>query len=223
MSPRITATLEARYDWRKPRPGELLYDAEDFFKKARKSQKGASKGRYARASILLSVAAIEAMSNETLFALYEFLGDAWPSECLGLPPWLYFKRVSYSRVGRLLYRQGSLSKKIRYILAHLNRLSDGWKGQFSDGWKGQFDELEGHLKIAVQSRNRIVHMSYSVKPSRYSVLLNPRQVAPLAQSALDSAKEFICAVSDTFEGVNLPVSISWHSYQPDWWADEDWE
>ena len=63
-----------------------------------------------RASLILGVAAIEAISNDTLASIYELLMDAWPSECVGLPPWMYFTPRAQTAVGREI---GMLRKPAR--------------------------------------------------------------------------------------------------------------
>ena len=91
--PRSSASLDwDKRDWRKPHPGDLLFDAQDFYKKSLRSPKRAVQARYGRASLILGVAAIEAISNDTLASIYELLMDTWPSECVGLPPWMLERR-----------------------------------------------------------------------------------------------------------------------------------
>jgi hypothetical protein len=221
MSPRLSADLGdlgdvhgVRNDWRKPKPGEFLYDARDFFRKAKASQKAASKGRYARASILLSVAAVEAISNDALLTIYELLVDSWPSECIGSAPWRFFTRVSHRPIKRLLVRQRSLAKKIQYLFHHLRRLS----------LSPELDDLEERLKDAIAARNRILHMEYLFKPRRAAVSLNPRQIVPLSEKALGAAEDYISELGYTFEQVNLGVVTASDMYsRPLWWRDEDWE
>jgi hypothetical protein len=81
--PRISASLDwDKRDWRRPQSGDLLFDAQDLYKKSIRSPKRAVQARYGRASLILGVAAIEAISNDTLASIYELLMDAWPSECV---------------------------------------------------------------------------------------------------------------------------------------------
>jgi hypothetical protein len=46
--------------------------------------------------------------RDALASIYELLMDAWPSERVGSPPWVYFKRLSHRPVQRLLFRNRSL-------------------------------------------------------------------------------------------------------------------
>jgi hypothetical protein len=106
--------------------------------------------------VLLDVAAIEAISNDALFSIYELLVDAWPSECIDLAPWVHFKKVSSRPVERLLIR-GTAGKKVCYLLCHLRRL---------DVTSDDLDALEERLKRAIQTRNRIAHMGYLLEPKK---------------------------------------------------------
>lgn len=153
------------------------------------------------------------MSSDALFSIYELLVDAWPSECIDQAPWLYFKRVSHRPVERLLIRS-TTGKKVRYILRHLRRLGVVY---------GDLDALEECVKNAVQTRNRIAHMGYLLKPKKYMAVLNPAQTVHLAGIALKAAEEYISAVSYTFEEVNLGIATVPPDYgHPDWWSNEDW-
>lgn len=153
------------------------------------------------------------MSSDALFSIYELLVDAWPSECIDQAPWLYFKRVSHRPVERLLIRS-TTGKKVRYILRHLRRLGVVY---------ADLDALEECVKNAVQTRNRIAHMGYLLKPKKYMAVLNPAQTVHLAGIALKAAEEYISAVSYTFEEVNLGIATVPPDYgHPDWWSNEDW-
>jgi hypothetical protein len=215
--PRISASVDwDKRDWRKPQPGDLLFDAQDFYKKSIRSPKRAVQARYGRASLILSVAAIEAISNDTLASIYELLMDAWPSECVGLPPWMYFRRLSYRPVERLLFRRRSLRAKLLYIFRLLHR--------FSTTPDQELDSLEKNVKRAVMARNRVVHMSYLLTPGKHGPMLNPRQVVPVAKAALEAADRYAGEVGYTFEEMKLPVStILDTSFRPHWWSEEEWE
>ncbi|MFZ0887454.1 MAG: hypothetical protein WA005_03305 [Candidatus Binataceae bacterium] len=193
-----------------------MFDADDFFNKAKGAVKGAVQARYARASLILSVAAIEAISNDALASIYELLTDICPSECVHLAPWVHFRRVSYRPIERLLLRQRSLAKKIQYIFRHLRRLSTSPDADL--------DKIKKQLKEAVLFRNRIVHMTYLLRPNRHQAVLNPRQIVSLAESALEAAKSYIGEIGYTFEEVNLPVStaIESTSFPPYWWENDEW-
>jgi hypothetical protein len=83
--------------------------------------------------------------------------------------------------------------------------------------------LEERLKSAIQTRNRIAHMGYLLKPKKYAAVLNPGQIVHLAGVALQAPEDYIAAVSYTFEEVNLGIATAPPDYShPDWRSDEDW-
>jgi hypothetical protein len=203
---------DSRLTWREPKPGDLIFDARDFYKKAKIATKRAVQARYGRASLLLSISAVEAISNDTLTSIYALLMDSCPSECRKLEPWVWFMKFSHRPVERLLLRRGSLARKIQYILRHLRRM-----GRIHD------NELEQHLKETVQARNRIVHMTYLLNPKNYPSVLNPRQILHAAKTAIAAAEEYIATIGDTFEEIHLPVATAYvDNIRPDWWSDDDW-
>jgi len=203
-------------EWDRPKPGDLLFDAEDFSKKAKQTRKRAVRARYSRASILLSVAAVEATTNDTLAVLAELLGEACPSECENLEPWVWFRRISYRALQRLVERPASLTRrKLPYVFRLLRRISIETEDYL--------ESLQKRLNWAIMFRNRITHMSYLNQPNLHRSVLNPAQLLHLSQASLDSAREYISLVGGTFEEVNLPVPTIVDSHRPDWWREDDWE
>jgi hypothetical protein len=161
--------------WLEPRSGDLLHDAEHFYEKAREVGTVES-GRYSRAAIVFSVAAIEAISNDALVSIYELMIDAWPSECIGLDPWRAFRRRSHQRVARLL-DHGNLPRKIRYLLDTVDRLSYS---------VADTEELQQNLIETERTRNRIMHMVYLWRPNHARAVLTPKQALHLAKKATRS-------------------------------------
>lgn len=180
--------------WRQPKSGDLVHDAADLHKKAKATTKQSEQARYARASLVLSVAAIEAISNDTLVSLYALIADHCPSECVGLEPWVCFRGVSLRRIERLI-RRGSLPKKLQYVFRHLARL-----GFLED------DELEQRIKQTIQARNRLVHMSYLLSPKKYASVLTPDQIKHLAGVGVEAARQFIQTVGEAFAEIHLPIA-----------------
>ena len=54
-------------------------------------------------------------------------------------------------------------------------------------------------------RNRVLHMSYQVRPNKYKTLLNTGQVAPLAKLASDTARNYLDFLSFAFDEMQLPI------------------
>src|SRR6266851_2822958 len=97
LPPLIVGEVSAR-DWKawlEPRSGDLIHDAEYFYRRASELG-GNEKARNARAAIILGVAAIEAVSNDALVSIYELMIDTWPSECMTLEPWRFIQRPQRS-------------------------------------------------------------------------------------------------------------------------------
>jgi len=178
--------------WLEPRSGDLIRDAEYFYRRASELS-GIEKARNARAAIILGVAAIEAISNDALVSIYELMIDTWSSECLTLEPWRSFRGRSDQTVARLLER-GSLPQKIRYLLRTLRRLTGD-----------EIADLEGNHRKSVQARNRILHMAYLWTPNRARPILNVRQALHLAKVVVETAREYIGSLAYTFDDIKLPI------------------
>ena len=192
--------------WVQPKSGDLLGDAKYFLDRIKTGSDPRIRARYGRSSLLLSIAAIEAITNDGLTTIYGFLGDTWPSECANDPPWIYFRRTSWKRVGRLLMK-GRIVKKIEYLFSHIERLTD----------IDIPDDLRPRLRQIFQTRNRIAHMTYLSDPKKYFSVFNDRQVAYAAKVAYDTAKEYIDLLKEGFEEINLPIE----TIRPDWWFEEE--
>lgn len=191
--------------WVQPKSGDLLGDARYFLNKTEAVVEPRIRARYGRAALVVSVAAIEAITNDGLAAIYWLLVDCWPSECVGNPPWCYFKGTSWRPVERLLKR-GKLTKKIEYLLRHLNRYTISTPS----------DDLLSRLGQVVQARNRIVHMTYLLNPKKYPSVLKDRQVVHTAGVAYETALEYINFLNDGFEEIKLPIG----TIRPEWWFEE---
>jgi hypothetical protein len=185
--------------WLEPRSGDLLHDAEHFYKKAREVGTAES-GRYSRAATVFSVAAIEAISNDALVSIYELMIDAWPSECIGLNPWRAFRGRSEQRVARLL-DHGNLPRKIRYLLDAVQRLSYSL---------ADIERLQNNLVEAERTRNRIMHMVYLWRPNHARAVLTPGQALHLAKKATETAREYIETLAETFDEIHLPIRTIRH-------------
>ena len=195
------------HSWLQPKSGDLLGDARYFLIRARRSTDRANKARYARGSVVMSVATIEAITNDALTAISSLLMDTWPSECVDDLPWRYFCRFSTRPIKRLV-KQGTLPRKVKYVLRHVERLTP----DLID------DDLDVQLKKAIQARNRIVHMTFLLNPNKYPSVLNDRQVIHTAESAYKTAKDYIDTLGGAFDEVNLPIE----TIRPEWYFEETW-
>lgn len=195
LPPLIVGEISKRSwkEWQRPRSGDLIYDAMYFVEKAEDEQDSHLIGRYARAAIVFSAAAVEAISNDALVSIYELLVDVWPSECMGREPWRSFKGRSEQPIVTLLNR-GNLPKKIKYLLGHLKRIT----GQ-------ELTELNRGLKRIADARNRILHMAYLLKPNDAPSVLNARQALHLANLATRTASDYIENLAEGFEEIHLPI------------------
>jgi hypothetical protein len=192
--------------WVQPKSGDLLGDAKYFLDKTKSVAEPRIRARYGRAALVTSVAAIEALTNDALAAIYWLLVDSWPSEVVDSPPWLYFRKVSSVPVERLLKR-GKLTKKIQYLLRHIYRVTILTPA----------DDLSARLAQVVQARNRVVHMTYLWNPKKYPSVLRDRQVVYVANVAYKAASEYISFLHEAFEEIKLPIE----TIRPEWWFEEE--
>lgn len=185
---------EEMRSWLQPKSGDLLRDVAYLQGRAAKEKGRTIRGIYARAAIVMSVATIEAVTNDALATIYELLTDNIPSECAGEPPWCYFMGRSIRRIASLL-RRGSFAKKRHYVLGQIERLT----GDLPE------ETLLKDIDRLVLFRNRIVHMSYQERPDRYRSMLNTGQAAHIAALASDCARYYVEFLSYEFSELNLPI------------------
>jgi len=191
--------------WVQPKSGDLLGDTKYLLNRITPGQDPRTRASFGRASLLLSIAAIEAITNDGLSTLHGFLGDQWPSECINDPPWTFFKRTSWKRVGGLL-RKERIAKKLEYLLGHVKRVTN----------LDISDDLRPRLRQIFQIRNRIAHMTYLQDPDKYFSVFNDKQVAYTAKVAHETASEYINLLKEAFEEFHLPIE----TIRPDWWFEE---
>src|SRR5262245_1834351 len=70
-------------------PGDLLGDVAHLCALATREQKPAVRGTYARATIVLALAAIEAVTNDALAAMQTLVKGTAPAGQSGKPPWCH--------------------------------------------------------------------------------------------------------------------------------------
>jgi hypothetical protein len=183
--------------WLAPRFRELLEDAEYYGEQAQGEANPELRARYGRAAIVFAAAAVEAVSNDALATVRDLFGDPWPAECIKDPPWCHFRRLSPTRVDRLIAR-GSLEEKVRYLLARVDYWLD--------------DDFASRFRTLVKMRNRIVHLQSLFQPTKANPLLNSKQVVHIAASAVNAAREYVDCVEEGFRELKLPITI----YAPRW-------
>jgi len=197
---------KAHKSWVQPKSGDLLGDAKYFLEQAKAARELRIRARHGRAALVIGVAAIEAITNDGLAAIYQLLGEDWPSEVINHPPCCYFRRTSPKPVERLLKR-GKLIKKIEYLRRHINRLT----------YVTPAEDLWSRLGQVVQARNRVVHMTYLLNPNKYPSVLRAREVAHTATVAYETASEYISFLREGFEEIKLPIE----TIRPEWWLEEE--
>ncbi len=197
---------EKMRSWLQPRSGDLLRDVAYLQGYTSTGKNRTVRGIYARSTIVMGVATIEAITNDALATIYELLTDTIPSDCVGEPPWCYFIGRSTRRIASLL-RKGKFVRKQAYVLDHIERLT----GEVLD------DRLIKGIGQLVLFRNRIVHMSYQERPKRYRPLLNTGQVAHIATLAKKYAYQYVDFLSYNFSELNLPI----RTIRPFWHLEDD--
>jgi len=185
---------EEMRSWLQPKSGDLLRDVTYLQGRAAKEKNRTIRGIYARATIVMSAATIEAITNDALATIYELLTDTIPSECAGEPPWCYFLGRSDRRIASLL-RKGSFTKKRDYLLDQIERLT----GNVLE--KSLIKDIDRLMVF----RNRIVHMSYQEKPKRYGSMLNAGQAAHIAVLGGRCAHQYLDFLSYEFSELSLPI------------------
>lgn len=202
---------EEMRSWLEPKSGDLLRDVMYLQGRAATEANKTIRGIYARAAIVMGVATIEAVTNDALATIYELMTDTMPSECAGEPPWCYFRGRSARPIAALL-RKGSFAKKRAYVLGQIERAS----GHVLE------ERLVKDIDRLVIFRNRIVHMSFQARPSKYKPLLNTAQMAHVASLANDTARYYLDFLSETFSDINLPIRTirPWRYFDNDDWPKD---
>lgn len=181
-------------EWLQPKSGDLLADVRFLQLKTTKEKDPQSRGVYARSMIVMSVATIEAITNDALATIYDLLTDSIPSECANTPPWCHFIGRSTRRIKSLL-QKGAFLKKQEYVLSQIERVT----GRTLEGVLLQdIDRLRNF-------RNRIVHMNFLQRRSRYQSVLNSAQATHIAKGAYYCAHQYLEFLSEEFSELNLPI------------------
>ena len=180
--------------WLQPKSGDLIGDVTYLRSRFSKGSNPKTRGVYARATIVMAAATIEAITNDVLATIYDLLTDTIPSECAGEPPWCYFIGRSTKRIERLL-RRGRFVDRRDYVLYQIERSTGGALGR----------SAIRNIDRVMRFRNRIVHMSFEAQPARFGPMLNTAQAVPIAALASDCARDYLDFVSSEFSDLELPI------------------
>jgi hypothetical protein len=192
--------------WLQPKSGDLMLDVMYLQQQIALETKPKIKGVFARASIVMAVATIEAVTNDALATIYELLTDAIPSECIGEPPWCYFVGRSTKRIARLLTK-GTFAEKRDYLLAQIERVT----GDAID------PKLLKDIERLRTYRNRIMHMSFQERPGKYKSVLAPKDVSHIAKQVRSTAEHYLDYLSYEFGELKLPIP----TIRSPWFFDDD--
>jgi hypothetical protein len=190
---RISAPREPQ-EGLQPSSGDLLSDVYFLEQQIARETDDRIRGIYARSTIVMSVATIEAITNDALTTIYELMTDSVPSESVKVPPWSHFKGRSTNRMKSLL-RRGSFFRKQQYILGQIERTT----GQTLDG------ALVKEIEQLRNFRNQIVHMRFVQKRDQYRAILNGSEAVLLAERAYSSAKSYRDLLIAGFSALKLPI------------------
>ena len=177
-----------------PNSGDLLSDVYFLEQQIARERDDRLRGIYARSTIVMSFATIEAITNDALATIFELLTDSIPPGSAKLPPWSYFVGRSTDRIKSLL-RRGAFFRRQRYVLDQIKRTT----GRTMDsGLAKEIDDLRNF-------RNGIVHMSFVEKRGRYDAVLDLGEVVDVARNASSTVQGYLDFVSTAFAELKLPI------------------
>jgi hypothetical protein len=180
--------------WFQPRSGDLLRDVLYLDERLSTEANPEICSIYARATIIMGFAAIEAATNDALATIHELLTQAVPAARKREPPWRHFAGRSARRVDSLL-RRGTFPKKRAYLLGQIARTT---------GNLLTVDMIQAIERLR-DYRNRIVHMSYARRPERYAPMLDAERAKNMAAEASGCARGYLDFVSREFSTLRLPI------------------
>ena len=189
----ISATSEAP-ELLQPSSGDLLNDVYFLEQQIARETDDRIRGIYARSTIVMSVATIEAITNDALATIYELLTDSIPAGSKKMPPWSYFVGRSTDRIKSLL-RRGAFFRRQRYVLNQIKRTT----GRTMDG------ALAKEIDLLRNFRNGIVHMSFVEKRGRYDAVLDLGEIVDVARTASSTVQGYLDFVSTAFAELKLPI------------------
>jgi hypothetical protein len=177
-----------------PSSGDLLSDVYFLEQQIARETDDRIRGIYARSTIVMSVATIEAITNDALATIYALLTDSIPVDSKKLPPWSYFVGRSTDRIKSLL-RRGAFFRRQRYVLGQIKRTTGR---SIDSGLAKEIDDLRNF-------RNGIVHMRFVEKRGSYDAVLDLGEVVDVARSASSTVQAYLDFVTTAFAELKLPI------------------
>jgi hypothetical protein len=177
-----------------PTSGDLLSDVYFLAQHLTRETDDRLHGLYARSTIVMSFATIEAITNDALGTIYELLTGDIPAGSKKLPPWSYFVGRSTDRIKSLL-RRGAFFRRQRYVLGQIRRTT----GRTIDS------ALAKEIEDLRNFRNGIVHMRFVGKRGEYDAVLDAGELVDVARSAPSIVQRYLDFVSTAFAGLKLPI------------------
>jgi hypothetical protein len=177
-----------------PSSGDLLSDVYFLEQQIARETDDRIRGIYARSTIVMSFATIEAINNDALATIYALLTDEIPAGSRKLPPWSYFVGRSTDRIKSLL-RRGAFFRRQRYVLGQIKRTTGR---SIDSGLAKEIDDLRNF-------RNGIVHMRFVEKRGSYDAVLDLGEVVDFARSASSTVQAYLDFVTAAFAELKLPI------------------
>jgi hypothetical protein len=175
-------------------PGDLLGDVAHLCALAMREQRPTLRGTYARATIVLALAAIEAVTNDALAAMQALLKTTVPAGQSGKPPWCHFEGRSQKYLAHMLRRSRSHTRRA-HVLSQIKRVNRRVLGANE---LAKLDEL-------ARLRNRIVHMNVQSGPAEHQRVFDADEAVKVATLARDSAQHYAEFVAGEFAKLGLPI------------------
>jgi len=181
----------ATTSWLLPQSGDLMRDVASLQTCVAREENPEIRSVFARAAIVMGVAAIEAVTNDALAAIFTLMTGEVPPHCAKTPPWRHFAGRSARRVA-LLLRHGKFASKRTYVLWQIERIT----GAVAD------DSLVQAMDCLRHARNRIVHTNYRLRAEG----IEATDDAPaVAATAGDCARRYLEFLSEGFAAFALPL------------------
>jgi hypothetical protein len=165
----------------------LLADVASLTARAGADDDPARRAIYARAAIVIGLAAIEAVTNDALGAMHALIAAKAPAGRENEPPWRHFSGRSAKYLAKLLNRN-KFASRLQHVLAQIARIEK----------KRIDDDLVRDMERLRAARNRVVHMPRQHLPRRHQALNDADEAARLAALAESCARRYADFVGGAF-------------------------